>query len=156
MAQSAGRVPPMPSAGYGKAFLVGGSAVLAGLSGVWMMMLRNKKRQELTGTNPNFEQVIARVSKPVDPDNLPVRNDRYSEIPPARLRTEHNSGHSTHKNFRQSPQYLEYGAAGRRMVPPPQRAATDGTGRAYTKSPAFVDNYNKTTRPPKAIPAASS
>lgn len=32
------------------------------------------------------------------------------------------------------------------MAPPPQRAKDDGSGRAYTKSPDYVKNYEKTMR----------
>jgi len=104
----------------------------------------------------SVEQIVAHVSKPIDEDNLPTLNARYSDIPPAVPGKEHNSGHSTFKNFKQSPAYLESGNAARRMVPPPQRAHTDGSGRAYTKSPNFVDNYNKTIRPAHKEIAVSS
>ena len=74
---------------------------------------------------------------------------RYSNIPPAFPGKDHYSGHSTIANYKDSPGYAECGPAIRKMVPPPQRGKTDGSGMAYTKSPDYVQNYEKTVRPYK-------
>ncbi|KAH9478353.1 hypothetical protein JR316_0008807 [Psilocybe cubensis] len=147
--------PTVPPSGFGRTFLVGGSIVLAGLTGFYMSMLRNKHKQELMGTNPHFEQIVGHVSKAPPADQpLPKLNATYSDVPPAYPTKEHVSRHTTFANFKDSPGYLEGGPATRYMEPTPQRPKNDGTGRAYTKSPNYVDNYGKTTRPSMAkVPA---
>lgn len=81
-------------------------------------------------------------------DSLPYPPLRAhaSDIPPQFRTNEHHSGHATHRNYKDTPEYAEHGEAVRRMAPPPQRQAQDGTGRAYTKSPNYADNYGKTKR----------
>ncbi|PPQ78615.1 hypothetical protein CVT25_010579 [Psilocybe cyanescens] len=152
MASSASSYRPMPSvppSGYGRTFLVGGSIVLAGLSGFYISMLRNKHKQQERGMNPHFEQIVGHVSKaPAADQPLPTLNARYSDMPPAIPATEHISGHTTFANYKESPGYAEGGPATRYMQPTPQRAKDDGSGRAYTKSPNYTENYGKTTRPP--------
>jgi len=138
---------PAPPSGFGRTFLIGGTIVAAGLTGFYMNMLRNKRIQEEEGNNPHFEQVIAHASKkPAPGETLPVLHHLDSDIPPAFPGKNHHSGHSTIKDYKQSPGYAESGEAIRFMAPPAQRVGTDGTGRVYTKAPSYVDNYGKTRR----------
>ena len=96
------------------------------------------------------EQFIAHVATKRAPgDALPVLKSRYSNIPPAFPAKEHHSGHSTLANYKDTPEYAEFGPAARHMVPQPQRGKSDGSGKAYTKSPDYVQNYGKTIRPDK-------
>lgn len=94
------------------------------------------------------EQIVGHVSKAPAPDQpLPTLTARYSDTPPAFPAKEHVSRHTTFANYKQSPGYIEGGPATRYMEPTPQRPRNDGTGRAYTKAPNYVDNYGKTARP---------
>lgn len=56
---------------------------------------------------------------------------------PAPVR-EHNARHITFANY-DGPENERY------MVPSPQRSRGDGSHRAYTKTPSYLDNYEKTT-----------
>lgn len=56
---------------------------------------------------------------------------------------EHDSKHATIADYLTSPNYSE---SGRRQQPTPQRSQGDGSGRAYTKSPDYVDGYKKTAK----------
>lgn len=86
--------------------------------------------------------------KPNQADALrPPMHAHASDLPPAFRRDEHFSGHSTYANYKDTPAYAEHGEEVRRMVPTPQRQHTDGTGRVYTKSPDYAQNYGKTKRP---------
>ena len=96
------------------------------------------------------EQLLAHVATKREPgDALPVLKSRLSNIPPAFPGKDHHSGHSTIANYKDTPEYAEYGPAARNMVPQPQRGKSDGSGRVYTKSPDYVQNYGKTVRPDK-------
>jgi len=131
-----------------RTFLLGGSLVAAGLGGFYLSMSYRKRLQELSGKNPHYEQVIGYASKrPAENEILPILNARYSDVPPAFPGKDHHSGHATLGTYKKSPDYAESGDSLRYMVPPPQRGKPDGSGRAYTKSPDYVDNYNKTVRP---------
>ncbi|KAF8800604.1 hypothetical protein BYT27DRAFT_7199754 [Phlegmacium glaucopus] len=132
-----------------KALLVGGTAVISGLGGLYLIMHRNKRRQEERGTNPYHEQLLAHVAKRESGNTLPAIHSPYSNIPPAFPGKDHRSGHSTIANYKDTPEYAESGPAARNMVPPPQRGKSDGSGMAYTKSPEYVKNYGKTVRPDK-------
>lgn len=55
---------------------------------------------------------------------------------PAPVR-DHNPRHSTFENYAGSQEE-------RFMVPPPQRSRGDGSHRAYTKAPSYLDHYEKT------------
>lgn len=96
------------------------------------------------------EQLLAHVAAKHEPgDALPVLKSRPSNRPPAIPGKDHHSGHSTIANYKDTPEYAEYGPAARNMVPPPQRGRSDGSGRVYTKSPDYAQNYGKTIRPDK-------
>jgi hypothetical protein len=73
---------------------------------------------------------------------------KESVNPPAFVRYDRRNGHTTIQKYKDSPEYAEYGEDLRRMVPPPQRGRPED-GRAYTKAPDYVHNYNKTKRPAK-------
>lgn len=75
-------------------------------------------------------------------------HSQHSNIPPAFPGKDHRSG-STIANYKDTPEYAECGPAARNMVPPPQRGKSDGSGMVYTKSPDYVKNYGKTSRPDK-------
>ncbi|KDR80273.1 hypothetical protein GALMADRAFT_223161 [Galerina marginata CBS 339.88] len=140
--------PNLHSWGPTRTFLTVGSLVAAGLGGFYLSMSYRKRLQELSGRTPHYEQIMGHAIKtPAAYETLPVLNARYSDIPPAFPGKDHHSGHNTLGTFRQSPDYAESGDSLRYMVPPPQRGKADGSGRAYTKSPDYADNYNKTARP---------
>ncbi|MCL6358418.1 hypothetical protein EXT68_23820 [Pectobacterium parmentieri] len=136
--------------GFGKSFLIGGSIVAAGFIGTWYSLIQHKKREQAAGKNPYHEQIVARLSEPptrggtgVDLDNLKPMNVRFGEIPPQIPTKEHNSRHATIEEFAKSP---DSDPEMRRMEPTPQKGRRDGSGKVYTKSPDFVDNYGKTLR----------
>jgi len=134
--------------GPGRAFLIGGTAVISGLGGLYLILHRSKRRQEERGTNPYHEQVLAHVGKQKYGEALPIMHSQHSNTPPAFLGKDHRSG-STIANYKDTPEYAEYGPAARNMVPPPQRGKSDGSGMVYTKSPDYVKNYGKTSKPDK-------
>ncbi|KAF8155807.1 hypothetical protein B0H34DRAFT_798918 [Crassisporium funariophilum] len=147
----------LPSTGAGRAFLVGGSIVALGLGGFYANMIRNKANQERLATNPHHEQIIAHVSlKPIEGEALHHgANARYGDIPPAFRGKDHHSAHETITTFKNTPEYAEAGPAARYMVPPPQRPQLGKPDVAYTKSPDYAKNYEKTVRPRKIVKESS-
>ncbi|KAF5310752.1 hypothetical protein D9619_008174 [Psilocybe cf. subviscida] len=134
--------------GPGRAMAVGVPIVGAIFAGSYLSMLHSKKKQEQAGTNPYFEQVVAGVSADIPPgqDLRAHSSAKESVNPPAFIRHDHHNGHTTIRKYKESPEYAEYGAELRHMVPPPQRGRPEDE-RAYTKAPDYVKNYNKTKRP---------
>ncbi|KXN89347.1 hypothetical protein AN958_05845 [Leucoagaricus sp. SymC.cos] len=122
-------------------FLAGGAIVLAGLSGFYVNMLRNKHKQERDGTNPIYEQVISHAhTKPIlmEDVNAFPGSSAHALRPPTK---EHNARHISIDEYKAS---HDRGDVGRYQVPPPQRSRGDGSGRVYTKSPDYARNYEKT------------
>ncbi|KAF9530147.1 hypothetical protein CPB83DRAFT_186183 [Crepidotus variabilis] len=144
----------LPSGPGGKGFLVVGSLVAASLGGFYASMLSSKRKQEETGTNPHHEQLLANYGRkpvPGEPASSVILA-RYSDNPPAHRGDYHSAyGHNTRDNYKNSPEYTEHGETLLYMVPPPQRARKDGSGKAYTKSPDYVDSYDKIKRVKKQI-----
>lgn len=155
-----------------QAFLIGGTAVITVLGGLYLTMLRSKKRQEERGTNPycnilssrqvsfllnNFypldEQILAHVPKHESRNPLPAKASQHNNIPPLPEEDGH-SARSTIPDYKGTPEYAEYSPAARNMVPP-QRDKTDDSGKAYPKSPDYAQNYEKTDRPDKVRKAES-
>lgn len=143
--------PPMRpgQGGYFRTFLIGGGITAAILSGAWMSMLWAKKRQQIAGRNPYYEHILQNsASSPSNFDNLkPLshKSSHYSMQPPAHVNHDHTKPHFT---IEQAIEQAKLTGADineiRRMVPSPQRGRNDGSGRAYPKSPDYVDNYGKT------------
>ncbi|TFK38086.1 hypothetical protein BDQ12DRAFT_666312 [Crucibulum laeve] len=140
MSRGHGAIPPPPH-GYGKTFLIGGTLVAAGLSAVWLSMVRSKQNQERTGTNPSYEQLLAHVAeKPGQHLSTTPLVGGSASPPPIQ---EHDHKKRNLDDFRSSPEYRQFGEAGRRSVPSPQRAKADGKS-VYTKAPEYTKNYDKT------------
>ncbi|KIJ99998.1 hypothetical protein K443DRAFT_619041 [Laccaria amethystina LaAM-08-1] len=145
----AGMIPTSPPSRFGRTLLIGGTIVAVTLAGFWANMQRHKRHQESLGRTPHYEQVMAHVNKkPVPGEPLaPVLHGTYSDIPPAFPGKDHHGGHITMSTYKQSPEYSD--PESRYQVPTPQRGRNNDSGRAYTKSPDYVKNYEKTHRPGK-------
>ncbi|KAF9467753.1 hypothetical protein BDZ94DRAFT_1247604 [Collybia nuda] len=135
---------PVVRPGSGRAMVVGGLMVGAGLVGFYMNLRRNQAKKEEQDTIPHYERLMAHVGSTSytdeDPAHLPAsRVEARSTTLPAPLK-EHKSGHSTIANFKSSPGYSDNG---RREQPAPQRARADGSNVVYTKSPDYVKGYKR-------------
>ncbi|KAF8171501.1 hypothetical protein BJ912DRAFT_120205 [Pholiota molesta] len=139
---------PIMQAGPGRSVLIGGPVVLAGLLGLFLSLRHNKQKEVEAGKNPHFEQILAHVGKkPAGDEDLKPLRSYSSDLPPNLPGDDHYSGHSTRTNWKNTQGYAEHGDDVRYMQPTPQREASDGSGRAYTKSPDYAKNYGKTQRP---------
>ncbi|KAF8644901.1 hypothetical protein AX16_008185 [Volvariella volvacea WC 439] len=125
--------------------LLGMGATAAMFAGFWYLLRNRQDRKVATGTNPHYEQLMTKQA-----------NAKYYSLPPlasSRVEThdhaldapwrEHNHHHTTLEQLKAN---ADYSLEMRYQVPPPQRGKKDEIDHAYTKSPAYADNYQKTSR----------
>ncbi|KZP06888.1 hypothetical protein FIBSPDRAFT_939100 [Athelia psychrophila] len=102
-----------------------------------------KERKDIAnpGTIPTWQFRLKQAGSPGNEDGSGNGSRRIHTslgTPlPAPVR-EHNARHITFANY-DGPENERY------MVPSPQRSRGDGSHRAYTKTPSYLDNYEKTT-----------
>ncbi|KIL61037.1 hypothetical protein M378DRAFT_26241 [Amanita muscaria Koide BX008] len=129
-----------PPKRFGPPFIVGAALVGATLYGFWNFLARKQERKERAGAVPHYEQLLAHVgSKDADHvGQLPTSQvDRRNPAPPTE---KHDAGHATIQTAGKGNQEGDTTSA-----PSPQRGKNEDPTKAYTKSPAYADNYGKTS-----------
>ncbi|KAG6861314.1 hypothetical protein C0995_001633 [Termitomyces sp. Mi166 len=140
-------VPRVPSLSPGQTILFGGSVVAASLGGFYWNLNRMQRKKAERGDLPHYEYVLAHVASrglanPVPgAAELPLSRHRHRGTPVPPPTKEHYSGHSTIANYQ--PSAKSNGARARLEQPTPQRAKELGSSVAYTKSPDYVNSYEK-------------
>ncbi|KAG6868302.1 hypothetical protein C0993_005190 [Termitomyces sp. T159_Od127] len=138
----------MPSLTVGQTIVFGVSIVTASLGGFYWNLHRIQRKKAERGDLPHYEYLMAHVasrgpSYPVPgAAELPLSRYQLRETaipPPVR---DHHAGHVTIANF--SPSSKSDEIRGRLEQPTPQRAKAPDSSEVYTKSPAYVDSYEKT------------
>ena len=91
------------------------------------------------------EQLLALYGHKNSPDEplKPIKGSVPSNNSPASRTNDHYNGHSTRNNYLNTLKHPELGESLLYMVPSPQRAKGDNSGKAYTKSPDYADSYEK-------------
>lgn len=86
------------------------------------------------------EQTILHKGRRNDPNGvLPDLGESLSAKPPAsRVNNAPRNDHLTRDQVTDTTRFY--------MVPSPQRGRGDGSGKVYTKSPSYADNYEKTKK----------
>ncbi|KAG5727512.1 hypothetical protein E4T56_gene12230 [Termitomyces sp. T112] len=142
----------VPSLTVGQTVLFGGSIVAASLGGFYWNLHRMQRKKAERGDLPYYEYLLAHVASRGAANPVPgaielplSRHQSRGVVIPPPLK-EHYSGHSTVANFQ--PSTKSDRIRGRLEQPTPQRAKKPGSSVAYTKSPDYVNSYEKTT-PPK-------
>ncbi|KAL0960173.1 hypothetical protein HGRIS_011807 [Hohenbuehelia grisea] len=134
--------PVIPKSG--RTTIIGMTVVILGLGAFYRRLHNKEQRRMHDGSNAFHEQRLAHagsIEKALF--SRPASFVENRALPLGPISRENNSKHSTIKDYLASPGYSE---EGRRMQPTPQRAKKDGSGRAYTKSPDYVDSYEKTPK----------